>query len=118
MEVRYPPPSKGYLSDTCTIPYENKANGCDIPLCDAISKGYYAIWGVSRTGPLNPVASTQSRDPKFFFGGGGPVGSQASETLKTLSSLNKEVRPFFLGDTRIWSFPCVSSLSDYSIWRS
>ena len=44
VEVRYPP-SKGvsqrYLRDTC----ENKANGCDTPLCDTISKGYCAIWG-------------------------------------------------------------------------
>ena len=39
-------------------------------------------------------------------------------SLKTLTSLNKEVRPFFLGDNSIWSFPSVSSLSDYSIWRS
>ena len=47
-----PPPPKGYLSDTCAIPYENKANGCDTPLCDTISEGYCAIWGVSRIGPL------------------------------------------------------------------
>ena len=40
-----PPPQKGYLSDTCAIPFENKANGCDTPLCDTISKGYCAIWG-------------------------------------------------------------------------
>ena len=39
------PPPKGYLSDTCAIPHENKANGCDTPLCDTISKGYCAIWG-------------------------------------------------------------------------
>ena len=39
------PPQKGYLSDTCAIPYENKANGCDTPLCDTISKGYCAIGG-------------------------------------------------------------------------
>ena len=39
------PPEKGYLSDPCAIPYENKANGCDTPLCDTISKGYCAIWG-------------------------------------------------------------------------
>ena len=39
-------------------------------------------------------------------------------TLKTPTSLNKEVRPFFLGDNSIWSFPSVSSLSDYSTWRS
>ena len=38
--------------------------------------------------------------------------------FKTLTSLNKEVRPFFLGDNSIWRFPSVSSLSDYSIWRS
>ena len=37
------PPSqkKGYLSDTCAIPYENKENGCDTPLCDTISKRYF-----------------------------------------------------------------------------
>ena len=39
------PPQKGYLSDTCAIPYENKAKGCDTPLCDTILKGYCAIWG-------------------------------------------------------------------------
>ena len=43
--MRYPPPPKGYLSDTSAIPYENKANGCDTPPCDTISKGYCAIWG-------------------------------------------------------------------------
>ena len=35
-----------------------------------------------------------------------------------VTSLNKEVRPFFLGDNSIWSFPSISSLSDYSISRS
>ena len=35
-----PDPEKGYLSDTSA-----KANGCDTPLCDTISKGYCAIWG-------------------------------------------------------------------------
>ena len=39
------PPQEGYLSGTCAIPYENKANGCDTPLCDTISKGYCAIGG-------------------------------------------------------------------------
>ena len=38
--------------------------------------------------------------------------------LKTLTSLYKKVRPLFLSDNSIWSFPSVSSLSDYSIWRS
>ena len=46
VEVRYPPPQKGHLSDTCTIPCENKAKACDTPLCDAISKRYYAITGL------------------------------------------------------------------------
>ena len=39
-------------------------------------------------------------------------------TLKSLTSLDKESRPCVLGDNIIWSFPSVSSLSDYSIWRS
>ena len=45
VEVRYPPPQKGYLSDIGAIPYENKAKACDTPLCDTISEGYCAIWG-------------------------------------------------------------------------
>ena len=52
------PPQKGYLSDTRAILYENKGNGCDTPLCDGISKGYCAIWGVSRTGPLSCCSVT------------------------------------------------------------
>ena len=40
-----PPTKKEYLSDTCATLFENKANGCDTPLCDTISKGYCAIWG-------------------------------------------------------------------------
>ena len=40
-----PPLQKGYLSDTGAIPYKNKPNGCDTPLCDTIPKGYCAIWG-------------------------------------------------------------------------
>ena len=44
VEVRYPP-RKGYLSDTCAIPYENKAKACDTPLCDTISRRSCAIWG-------------------------------------------------------------------------
>ena len=46
------------------------------------------------------------------------VNSKTGLTLKTLTSLNKEVRPFFLSDNSIWSYPSVSALSDYSIWRS
>ena len=33
-------------------------------------------------------------------------------TLDTITFLNEEVRLFFPGDTSIWSFPSVSSLSD------
>ena len=65
-----------------------------------------------------------------FFRGAHKIGAAISgpriagkknnghEALKTLTSLNKEVRPFFLSDNSIWSFPSVSSLGDYSIWRS
>ena len=62
MEVRYPPPpQKGYLSDTCAIPYENKANGCDTPLCDTISKGYCAVWG--------GISHWAAKDHSSFFSG-------------------------------------------------
>ena len=47
-----PPPQKGYLSDTCAIPYENKANGCDTPSAILSRKGIARYGGVSRTGPL------------------------------------------------------------------
>ena len=41
-----PPPLKRSISAILApIPYENKANWCDTPLCDTISKGYCAIWG-------------------------------------------------------------------------
>ena len=53
VEVRYPP-QMGYLSDTCAIPYENEANGCDTPLCDTNSKAIARYGGVSRTRPLSP----------------------------------------------------------------
>ena len=73
-----PPPEKGYLSDTCAIPYENKANGCDTPLCDTMSKGHCAIWGIShwaakvtdlsqdlQVGTLNEVALVLSGKNKW-----------------------------------------------------
>ena len=41
-----------------------------------------------------------------------------TDALRTLTSLNKEVWRFFLGDNSIWCFPSVSSLGDSSIWRS
>ena len=40
-----PPPQKGYLSDTCAIPYQTRQNACDTPLCDSTLKRYCAIWG-------------------------------------------------------------------------
>ena len=47
-----PPPHKGYLSDTCAIPSENKANGCDTPSAILSRKGIAQHGGVSRIGPL------------------------------------------------------------------
>ena len=44
--------------------------------------------------------------------------NSAGHLENPFTSLNKEVRPFFLSDNRIWSNPSFSSLSDYSIWRS
>ena len=77
-----PPPEKGYLSDTCAMPYENKANGCDTPLCDTISKGYCKRYGgVSRTGPLSkPILS------RGCSRGKGHAGSDAQPSPETLSS--------------------------------
>ena len=50
--------------------------------------------------PLNKVVET----PAAF-----------DDSLKALTSLQKEVRPFFLGDNIIWSLPSVSSLSRLAI---
>ena len=47
VEVRYPPPQKGYLSDTCAIPCENKANGCDTPSAILSRKGIARYGGAS-----------------------------------------------------------------------
>ena len=44
LEVRYPY-AKGYLSDTCARPLENKTKCVRYPLCDNILKRYCAIWG-------------------------------------------------------------------------
>ena len=40
-----PPSEKGYLSDVCTIPYENKANGCDTPSAILSRKGIASDMG-------------------------------------------------------------------------
>ena len=70
VEVRYPPPpqEKGYLSDTCAIPYENKANGCDTPLCDTISKRYCAIWGgcLALVGKIQRVKTQRAKTSENF----------------------------------------------------
>ena len=57
---------KGYLSDTCAIPYETKANGCDTPFCDTISKRYCAIWG----GISHWAAKVLRGFEKWLAGGG------------------------------------------------
>ena len=44
--VRYPPPpQKGYLSDTCAIPYEKKAKWCDTPSAILSRKGIVRYGG-------------------------------------------------------------------------
>ena len=48
-----PPPNKrGISAILAGYPMKTREN-VRYPLCDAISKGYCAIWGVSRTGPLS-----------------------------------------------------------------
>ena len=56
----------------------------------------------------------QSLSPKISLES--PNGTALGiSTLKTLTSLKQESKPFFPGDNRLWSFPSVSSLCDYSI---
>ena len=43
-----PPLKEGISAILARYPMKNKPNGCDTPLCDTISKGYCAIWGVTR----------------------------------------------------------------------
>ena len=47
-----PPPQKGYLSDTCAIPYEKGKKGAIPPSAILSRKGVARYGGVSRTGPL------------------------------------------------------------------
>ena len=65
-------------------------------------------------GPISPgpLIKNEKSAQRESFWDGHPADIRA---LKALTSLNKEVRPFFLGDNSIWRFPSVSSLSDYSI---
>ena len=61
------------------------------------------------------LANQCSASPRGQLNWAGPIANRSyTKSLKTLTSLNKQVRPFFLGDTSIWSFPSVSSLSDCS----
>ena len=74
-------------------------------------------------GGLMPAACDRHCNVKamrhpFLVDGGLNLRDTCMTVQYSDASLNKEVRPFFLGDTRIWSFPSVSSLSDYLIWRS
>ena len=52
------------------------------------------------------------------LGSSPPKYLENPNSLRLLNALNKEVRPFFLSDNSILSYPSVPSLSDYSIWRS
>ena len=53
-----PPSQQGYLSDTCAIPLEKKANGCDTPSAIVSRKGYCAIWVGILHWAANPVQET------------------------------------------------------------
>ena len=88
-----PPPQKGYLSDTCVITYENKANGCDTPLCDTISKGYCGIWG----GISHWAAKPTKRTYKEHF----PKGSrpQSGPSPKKWDTLQLGKPPGFHSET-------------------
>ena len=76
------------------------ANGKGVPT----SPVRQVLLATKETSNMRGVGTNNDPDPR--------------RTLKTLTSLNKGVRSFFLGDNSIWRFPSVSSLSDYSTWRS
>ena len=73
--VRYPPPpQKGYLSDTCAIPYENKAKRVRCPPSAILSrKGIARYGGVSRIGaaklkfPIRLILLSDHCLADFFF---------------------------------------------------
>ena len=66
-------------------------------------------------------ASVQCMEPKRvsnYISRNDTEKQDKRSSLKTLDSLNKESRPFYLGDNSIWSFPSVSlPLAHYSISR-
>ena len=89
--------------------------GCPGPLAvfkKFVQKNFVRIFRslnfVQLTGRLSQGQPDPDQSKRFVF----------MCALKALTSLNKEVRPFFLSDNSIWSLPSVSSLSDYSIWSS
>ena len=47
------PPKRGISTILARYPMKTRQMGATPPLCDTISKGYCAIGGVSRTGPLS-----------------------------------------------------------------
>ena len=123
---RQPPAQKGYLNDICAIPFENKARRVRYPLCDTISKGYCAIWGVSRVGPLSFQRQRDDNKNKTVVLGGPSIPSLRAKCaliseprLSTLCemrffprekgkmafvegfSLKKAVFPFLRGKNRI-----------------
>ena len=68
MEVRYPPPQKGYLSDTCAIPHETRRMGAIPPLRYYLERVLCDMGGVSRTGPLSQRGSFRDRCPADIRG--------------------------------------------------
>ena len=87
-------------------------------LCRPFPEGAKSTWEIQKTEEkgLFPQISSDLLEPPSLKP---PFAAlQRRTTLKSLTSLNKEVRPFFLSDKSTWSFPSISSLSDYSIWRS
>ena len=97
-----PPPQKGYLSDTFPIPHEIKANGCDSPLCNTISKRCCAIWGGISHWAAKTVSSTA-------------IGSQTQgatkQTDSCLSGPNKQIDVTYT-DTDLfpWFLHCIRTV--------
>ena len=87
------PPSKGYLSDTCAIPYEKRQKGCNTPLCDTISKGYCAIWG----GISHWAAKCRSLRTRVLLGSAEycPRMSRKVSTLSSRTTLPEITRGFW-----------------------
>ena len=100
-----PPPTKGYLSNTCAIPFKTKQNACDTPLCDTISKGYCAIWGclshwsAKVTGDLVQELSGTPR-PLYF-----PKSIAGTDSEHTVNSAKNPSQKAFLDPPPTIRFP-------------